>query len=329
MRAGLVVAALALVAAAGGGWWWYRSHPAKPVLPPETKPAPFASGTEVSYTGKVRAQQVVTVAAPVEGEVQEYLAEVGDEVSEGQLLARIHNSGLLSTRDRAAEEVERIQARVNSLETGLIQGRLDESRSAADSQRAQMEFARLEKIYQRQQLLYREGATPRLTYEKAQADYERAKTERDNLESLAQHVAERIASSQKDLDNARKLLDSKTGDLDQAKLDLQGTDVNSPVDGILVGRRGSAGEAVNPSIPDFLQIAVDLGRLEVVFDMPPDVATRLKPNYALAVVLAEMGGEPLQGAVKSVTGSQVVAVFASPNPAVRPGVTAQVRIRLP
>jgi hypothetical protein len=69
--------------------------------------------------------------------------------------------------------------------------------------------------------------------------------------------------------------------------------------------------------------------LEVIFDMPPDVARRLQSGYAVQVILAEMGGEPLAGHVKSVQAGQVVAAFSSPNAAIKPGVTAQVRFKLP
>lgn len=330
MRLGSVAVVVVLVAAGAGGMWWYRAHSRQAApLPVQAQTSQFAPGTDVSYAGRVRAQQVVTVPAPTTGEVQEYLVEVGAEVSEGQLLARLHNPDLDAARERATEEVARIQDKVNSLESGMIQARLEESRSAADAQRARMELGRVEKVYQRQQLLVREGATPRLVYEKAEREYETAKAENDNLESLSQHVADRVASMQKDLDNAKKLLEEKNQELDQAKEDMQATEVLSPVDGIVVARRGGPGEPVNPAITDLLQIAIDLGSLEVVFDMPPDVARRLPPGYAVAVVVAELGGEPLQGNVKSVQAGQVVVAFTSPSPAVKPGVTAQVRIKLP
>lgn len=332
MRAGwaAAVAAVVVAGAAGGGLWWYRSQQRKAAAA-QAAPAPpqFVPGTEVSYTGRVRAQQVVQVAAPTSGEVQEYLVETGSEVAEGQLLARIHNGDLEAARDRAGEEVERIQDRVNGLETAMIQGRLEESRALADAQRARMDLSRAEKVYQRQQLLFREGATPRLVYEKAQRDYETVKAEDDNLESLAQHVTDRVGSMQKNLDNMKKLLADKNEELDQAKQEMQATEVLSPVDGLVVGRRGGPGEAVSPAVTDLLQIAVDLGSLEVAFDMPPDVARRLPTGYAVGVVLAELGGEALPGTVKSVQAGQVVAAFTSPNPAVRPGVTAEVRIKLP
>jgi multidrug resistance efflux pump len=291
--------------------------------------AEFARGAEVVYGGRVRAQQEVPVPAPSSGEVAEYLADVGDEVSQGQLLARIRNVELESARERAGEDVERIQARVSELETALMQARLEESRSAADAARGRMEFSRAEKVYQRQQLLFREGATPRLVYEKAQKEYESAQAENENLGALAAAVAGRTAALEKELDNARNLLAGKSAELDQAGQDLRATEVLSPVDGIVVARRGGPGEPVNPAIPDLLRIAVDLGALEVVFDMPPDVARRLPRGYPVQVILAETGGEPLAGAVESVRAGEVVAAFASPNPAIRPGLTARVRFKLP
>src|ERR1700730_18289042 len=63
----------------------------------KTKPA--AQGVqaspplEVHLSGKIRAQSVVSVAPPVEGTVGAVFADVGQEVFEGQLLARITNEG--------------------------------------------------------------------------------------------------------------------------------------------------------------------------------------------------------------------------------------------
>jgi len=46
------------------------------------------------------------------------------------------------------------------------------------------------------------------------------------------------------------------------------------------------------------------------------------------VLLAEAPGEGLPGFVKMVAADEVVIEFTNPTPAVRPGLTAQVRIRL-
>jgi hypothetical protein len=44
--------------------------------------------------------------------------------------------------------------------------------------------------------------------------------------------------------------------------------------------------------------------------------------------MVEMGGEVLQGSVLKIDGTKVTIEFANPNPLIKPGLTAQVRIKL-
>jgi hypothetical protein len=46
-------------------------------------------------------------------------------------------------------------------------------------------------------------------------------------------------------------------------------------------------------------------------------------------VIAELGGEILEGTISKVEDGNIFAEFANPNPAVKPGLTAQMRIKLP
>ena len=50
--------------------------------------------TEITLTGAVQAAHVVDVPVPVDGTVEQFLAEVGQHVSEGEVLARIRNPRL-------------------------------------------------------------------------------------------------------------------------------------------------------------------------------------------------------------------------------------------
>jgi hypothetical protein len=97
---------------------------------------------------------------------------------------------------------------------------------------------------------------------------------------------------------------------------------------VLVGRRGVAGDDVDRSMSDFLQIATDLSRLEVVLEAPPPVLARTKPGQPAAVAVAEHATDPLPGEVKTVDQGKVIVEFANPDPLIRPGLTAHVRIRL-
>jgi multidrug resistance efflux pump len=260
--------------------------------------------------------------------IEEFLADVGQDVFEGQLLARIKNTALESALDRAQLEFERAQTRVSNLDGALIAARLEAARASADSTRSRQDYEKMEKLYLRQQLLHREGATPRLTFEKAQKDYLASKDEYESLAELAARTDDRVRIMVSEIDAARKTLEEKSDELDHAKADLLATEVHSPLDGILVARRGEAGSEINRSIQDLFQIAVELGSLEVVLEPEPPALTRILAGQPASVRVAETGNEPLQGTVREVRGTQVFVEFTSPNPAIRPGLTAQVTIRI-
>lgn len=299
--------------------------------PGNAGPAPGVSppiGPEVACTGRIQARRVVAVPAPMDGVLEEVLADVGQDVFEGQLLARIKNSALESALDRAQLEFERAQTRVSNLEGALIAARLEAARAGAEATRSRQEFEKAEKTYLRQQLLHKEGATPRLVFERAQKDYLAAKAEYESLAELAARSEERVRMMVSEIDAARRTLEERTADVEQAKEDLLATEVHSPLDGILVARRGEAGSEVNRSMQDLFQIAVELASLEVILEPEPPVLARILPGQAATVRVAETGNEPLQGSVREVKGAQVFVEFTSPSPAIRPGLTAQVTIRI-
>src|SRR5690242_18688144 len=92
------VAVLAGVAA--GALSWYQRQTAAASFPPPKVAAPAPN--QVTLSGKIRAQKVVPVGSMVNGTIEAFLADVGQEVGEGQILARISNHGLETGREMAA-----------------------------------------------------------------------------------------------------------------------------------------------------------------------------------------------------------------------------------
>ena len=146
---------------------------------------------------------------------------------------------------------------------------------------------------------------------------------------MAQGAEERISSLSRDLDAARKQLEGKADELEATKEQIGSGDVVSPVNGIVVARRGQTGDQVHPSTTDLFEIATDLSTLNAVAEVSPAFAGKLKPGLAVSIVIAELGGETLQGAISKVEDGKITATFANPDPAVKPGLTAQMRIKLP
>lgn len=295
---------------------------------PAKDPEAVSKATEVSLPGRIEAQHTVEVAAAVEGTIARFEAEVGQEVFQGQLLAQITNGGLQTEQTNASSDVERAQIRTNNLESSLIQARLEASRAGADASRAKSDTERLEKIYLRQKLLVQEGATPRLVFEKAERDYKAAEAEAASLTEIAKQAEDRIATLSAEIDTARRQLDAKNEELERVRAEVAACEVHAPVTGVIVARRGQVGDDVDTTTNDLFRIAVDLSELKIVVEPRPLELKRMRPGLNAIIRVTENGNEPLPGLVREIKGNQVLVEFQNPNPAIRPGLTAQVQIKL-
>lgn len=322
----LISGSAVLAAVAVGALLLYR----RVAPPPRAAPAPAPEtvvGPEVSLPGKIRAQSIVAVAVPVEGTIESLLVEQGQPVYEGQLLGRVQNTGLEGAQQEAVADAERAQARLSQLQNELIVARLEASRARADATRAQGDSDRAERAYLRQQMLHREGATPRLVFEKTAAEFQSVKADRDTRAELARVADDRLSNLVKSLDAARKTLDEKNEALDAAREESAAAEIHSPVDGLMVAVTRQPGDEVSTEVHDLFQIAVNLSALEAVVEPAPPALARIRPGQEALIQIAEFP-DVIPGKVKEIQGTQVIVEFTSPNPVLRPGTTAQVRIKL-
>jgi multidrug resistance efflux pump len=68
--------------------------------------------------------------------------------------------------------------------------------------------------------------------------------------------------------------------------------------------------------------------MEVVADAQPAALSRIRPGQAASIILPEAPNGEIVGSVREVRNGQVVVNFVSPTPAIKPGLSAQVRIKL-
>jgi len=305
----------------------FRRKPAPAAAHKSETAAQPAVATEITLQGKIRPQHTIGVASNVPGLVEAFLVEPGQDVFQGQVLARVGAQGLESTREAAAAALEHAREQVTRAEAGLAQARMEGSRSDAEAQRAQIMLERLQKAWARQKTLYAEGATPRLTYEKSEADYNAAQKEYDVMANAVRTDRERIQSAQNDANAARKMVDAKTQELDAAQADLAAAEIRSPVDGFVVSRKGEVGKPADEFGEDFFRIATDLYALEVELEPKDEDLKRIIPGMPALVLILDLQSNAMEGRVKEIKDKKAIVEFGSGNPAIRPGMMADVRLR--
>ena len=79
---------------------------------------------------------------------------------------------------------------------------------------------------------------------------------------------------------------------------------------------------------DLFRIATDLSLMHAVAEANPSQVGQIKQGQPAMISVAELGAELLEGTVVKVEGDKVTVEFGNPNPTIKPGLTAQVRIRL-
>ena len=302
---------------------------------PPAAPARAAAALElpasgiVTFTGTIRPQHVTAVGASVDGNIEMFLADVGQEVLEGETLARIGAPALASDRENAANAVERARDEVARRESSLSAALMEQSRAEADAERGKGEVDRFNRDYDHQRMLYARGATPRLTYEKSEKDYQAALDQYQLLSKTLNAAAENARNNQAVTDTAEKTLEARLAELDEAQGSAEAAaEVRSPVDGIVVTRNGEVGKPAREAGDQMFVIATDLFALEVTVEPPPPVLNRIVPGEPAMVLVPELTNSGFAGEVKGIDKGVVVVQFVSGLPAVKPGMKADVRFKL-
>lgn len=288
-------------------------------------PPPKVDPLTQSYTGKLKALETTLVPAPVDGTLQSLEVQDMEEVAEGQLLGRILNTTLEAAKSKASEDLDRAKGKQEEAESQLINARLEASRASADAARVKLDFDSAAREFQRQQTLFQAGAGARKNFEKAEAAYRRLSEDSKNLDAAAKQAEARVGTLQASVAEARQRVNEQTEEAENAGAEVLAGEVKAPVSGLLIGHRKSAGEEVTRDIEDLFEIATSLASMQVVVDIPTALAKTLSAGGNALVQIAEAGNTPLAGVIRDVQESQVLVDFQSPNPAIRPGMTAQVR----
>ena len=324
MATGVAVMVLATAAAV-----WYARQPNAVSAPPkQVAELPKAEAGELSLSGRLQATKVVQVLAPVDGVIEELRVKEGEDVAEGQLLARVKNNSLDLNHEQSSQRLEELQSKVNNLESGLIAARLEGQRTKADADVLKTRLDALRKEFDRQGMLMKEGATPRLKFERAKQDYESGLVEFEAKDNLARQAADRVETNTRLLDDAKKALSERSAEWEEAKSDLNSAEIHAPANGVIVKVGKQNGEPVDKRATEVFLIAVDLTAMEAVVELNPQELKLVKPGQGAVLYLVEAGNEPINATVREIKANEAYLDFKSPNPAVRPGLMAQVRIPL-
>ncbi|HLB89955.1 MAG TPA: efflux RND transporter periplasmic adaptor subunit [Terriglobales bacterium] len=183
----------------------------------------------VVATGKVEPITKVEVKSKASGIVKKLLVDSGDRVKKGQLLAQLD-------KEEIQAQVEQSRAALAASEANLKSSEADYERAKVDAEGPDVPL--LKRAYERAIGMAKEGVVSTSALEDAQKNYELALNKQNVAKAQLIVLKAKIAQSQAQVAQDR-------AHLNQLDEQLSYTDIESPIDGVVLSRDVEMGDAVS------------------------------------------------------------------------------------
>ncbi len=237
----------------GGYTYWSRpaanaQSSATATKPKASKPRPVhiitvQRGTirqQTGATGDILAAAQVEIFSKVEGRVDELSVEQGDTVQKGQVIAQIADDELAAKAERAAAQLEAVQAEWAQMQAGERQ---EEIAQALDRvQRTQAELTNARREFKRSKALFEKGL-----YASQQLDDARLKTTQARTAHAVADKQLRILRSGARVEDRQALrarMRAAEAALRLSKTELRNAVITAPINGIISHRHIDSGSYV-------------------------------------------------------------------------------------
>lgn len=250
----------------------------------------------IAAAGRVEpSSEDIKLASQLNGKLKSILAEEGDKVKAGQLLAELENSDYRAQVESAAAEVQQKEAELRKVINGARAQERREALSTVEEARAVMNNARSE--MERRQKLFAAGVISREEADRYAKEYQVAKARYDEM---SQHHA-LVAADAREEDRAMAgaNLQLAKARLDEARAVLEKTYIRAPIDGTVLRKHHRAGESVSNSStsPDPIFTMGDKRALRVRVDVDEADVSKLTLGQAAYVTADAYGTRRFPGHV--------------------------------
>jgi HlyD family secretion protein len=261
---------LALIGVGGGAAWWFAAH-----RPLDVKVAAFATDVPVTVfgLGAVEARVLSRVGFEVPGTLVEVLADHGDRVPAGAVLARLNP---------AFQE-----ARLARAEAAVLSAGAAAARAEAQRERAEAQLAQKRATAQRRRELASRGAGSAEAAELAETEATTAQAD--------------LAINRADAAVAHAAQAEALANLQAERTALARHVLVAPFEALVVARTREPGTALNPGEPVFTLVApdslwalahVDEGRAGgIALGQPARITLRSRPDAPMMAEVARIGLE--------------------------------------
>ena len=259
--------------------------------------------------------------------VQRFLANRGDYVKQGQLLAVLENRDLAASVAAAKGQLEQADANLTATQQAAVPESVVKAQTDVESDQEQYDAAR--RVLESRQKLFKEGALARKLVDDAAVQLASAKAQ---LETAKEHLRTlQAAGKEAQIKGAAAAVSAAKGQLQSSEAQLTYSEVRSPGSGIVADRPLYPGDIAATGTPLF--VVMDISRVVARVNVPTGEASLIKVGQPATITIGETNKE-VQGKVSVVSpatdpNSATVQVWVeaqNPDRSLKPGASAHVAV---
>ncbi len=278
----------------------------------------------VAATGTLNPVAQVSVGSQVSGQIQALFADFNTEVKKGQPIARIDPESFRYRVRQAQADVEAARAQVLQAQAGVAAAQAALSRAKLDADNAARDLGRKQELLDRQFI--------------SEAEFETTRNLAGTLAEQLKAVAAQLEVSRAQAVSAQAAVRQREAALAQAQVDLDRTEIRSPVNGVVIKRSVDLGQTVAASLqaPELFIIARNLADMQVEASIDEADIGRVRAGQPVNFTVDAFPGREYEGVVAAVRKAAlntqnvitytVVVSFRQSAAQLLPGLTANVRI---
>lgn len=273
-----------------GGWQWKKSAAVATVQTMRVRvpegAAADAQRVLLNATGYIVAAHKIELASKVSGRVEWVGVEMGDKIQPGQVLVRLEDAEFKARVAQEQGRLESAQARLAQLESGSRPQEVAAALAAVEKARAEMENA--DSNYRRVKELESTKSVSRQQIDDALAMLKSKTADLDAQQQ--QYEMTKIGPRKEEIDAARATVRQLEGSLALAQVDLDNTQIRSPLAATVLARNVEMGEFVTTGFvgdrgaKGYVVSIADLNDLRVDLDVSQNDFAKVIPSGACWIV---------------------------------------------
>ena len=254
------------------------------------------SGDNLRLYGNMDIRQI-SLAFEYGGRLTEMTAEEGNEVSKGQLLARVDTQELTIEKQRLLAEISGREQALLKLENGNRPEEIAQAKAQVESAKASL--AQADKTHRRMQELLSSHAVSKQDADNAQATWEVAKAQLTEAEKGYRLMV--IGPRSEDIESARAALEAARAELAALEYRLKQAELKSPANAVVRSRLLEPGSMVSAQTPVYL-LSLLSPKWARVYVTEPQLG-HIRPGMKARVICDSYPDAPISGHVGYISSS--------------------------